>query len=432
VIRRIVAYLLLVHLVLATMALLVLTHSREWLFAVEALFVLSLILGFLVLRSVRAPLELVRTGAGLLADQDFASRFRETGQTEVDTLVRVYNAMLERLRQERLRLEEQHLFLDRVLTASPSGMLTLDLEKRVDYMNPAAERILGVSRDAALGRHLAEIGPALAVELDGIAVGESAVRALHGARRVRCARIEYLERGFPRSFFLIEELTEELRASEKSAYHKLIRMMSHEVNNSAGAVRSLLGSFAAYARHLPADDRRDFDDALGVAGTRLANLTSFMNGFADVVRLPDPERRPCDLRRLLEDLRVLLRPELERRQIRWVWDASVELPPISLDKNQIEQVLVNVLHNACQAIGEGGAIRVSLSRDEGRPRLTIRDDGPGIAPEVRALLFTPFFTTKPYGRGLGLVVAQEILSRHGFAFGLDGVAGQGATFWVRF
>jgi signal transduction histidine kinase len=346
--------------------------------------------------------------------------------------VRVYNAMLERLRQERLRLEEQHLFLDRVLTASPSGMLTLDLEQRVDYLNPAAERILGVNREGALGRKLSELGSSFALELDAVAVGESSVHALHGARRVRCTRIEYLERGFPRSFFLIEELTEELRASEKSAYHKLIRMMSHEVNNSAGAVRSLLGSFGTYTRHLPVDDRKDFEEALNVASTRLENLTSFMNGFADVVRLPDPERRPCDIRRLLEDLRVLLRPELERRRIRWEWNGTVELPPISLDKNQIEQVLVNVLKNACQAIDENGTIKVSLSREEGRPRLAIADDGPGIPSEVRSLLFTPFFTTKPYGRGLGLVVAQEILSRHGFVFGLDGAPGQGATFWVRF
>jgi len=429
---RILFYLVLIHLVLGAMALLALAESREWLYAVEALFVLSFVLGLLLLRAFLVPLELVRTGADLLAEQEFASRFRETGQREIDALVRVYNAMLERLRHERLRLEEQHLFLDKVLGASSSGMLTLDLDQRVDYVNPAAERILGLPRGVALGRRLVELGRPLAAELESIPLGDSQVRALQGARRVRCARLAYRERGFPRSFFLIEELTEELRASEKAAYHKLIRMMSHEVNNSAGAVRSLLGSFGAYARHLPADDRRDFEDALGVAAARLEHLTTFMNGFADVVRLPEPERRLCDVQRLLEDLRVLFRPELERRRIRWTWEQSVDLPSIALDKNQMEQVLMNVLKNACEAIGEDGTIGVSLSLDEGRPRLAISDDGPGIPAEVSASLFTPFFTTKVDGRGLGLVVAQEILSRHGFTFGLDANPGKGATFWIRF
>jgi len=429
---KIVLHLFLIHAILAAMALLVLVENRHWLFAVEALFLLSLMLGLLLVRAFFVPLDLVRTGAELLAEQDFTSRFRETGQPEIDELVRVYNRMLERLREERLKLQEQNLFLHKVLAASPSGMLTLDLDKRIVYLNPAAERILALGAGAAVGRTLRETGTPLAAELLGLAPGDSRVVPVLGSRRARCSRVEYLEQGFARSFFVIDELTEQLRASEKSAYHKLIRMMSHEVNNSVGAVRSLLESFQSWTRHLPPDDRQDFAGALTVAGERLEHLTAFMTGFAGVVRLPAPERRPLDLRALLADLHTLLRPELARRRIAWSLDGQAELPPVLADKNQIEQVLVNILKNAYESIGEDGEIRVSLGREGERTRLAIHDTGAGLSPESRAAIFTPFYTTKRDGRGLGLTIIAEILTAHGFAFGLGSASEGGATFWIVF
>jgi len=429
---KIVLHLLLIHAILAAMALLVLVENKNWLFAVEVLFLLSLLLGLLLVRAFFVPLDLVRTGAELLAEQDFTSRFRETGQPEIDALVRVYNRMLERLREERLKLQEQNLFLHKVLAASPSGMLTLDLEGRIVYLNPAAERILSLTAVAATNRTLHETGTALAGDLLALAPGESRVLPVLGSRRARCSRVEYFEQGFSRSFFVIDELTEELRASEKSAYHKLIRMMSHEVNNSVGAVRSLLESFRVWTGHIPAGERQDFAGALAVAGERLEHLTAFMTGFAGVVRLPAPEPRPLDLRTLLADLQTLLRPELQRRRIEWIWEAQGNLPPLLADKNQIEQVLVNVLKNAYESIGEDGEIRVSLWREGVRSRLAINDTGAGLSPESRAAIFTPFFTTKRDGRGLGLTIVSEILTAHGFTFGLAPREGRGATFWIVF
>jgi two-component system, NtrC family, nitrogen regulation sensor histidine kinase NtrY len=178
-----------------------------------------------------------------------------------------------------------------------------------------------------------------------------------------------------------------------------------------------------------------------VAITRLENLRAFMGGFAEVVRLPPPSRRPTDLRRLVDEILLLLRPELDRRRIRVAWEKVEPLPPIELDRNQIEQVLVNILKNALEAIGEDGAITLRLAREparvngsgsRSRPALTLRDTGPGIPDDVQALLFTPFFSTKKNGRGLGLTLVQEILSAHGFDFSLRTAEGGGAEFRVGF
>lgn len=436
---KIIAYLVLIHAVLAVISFLVLRENRLWLLAVEALFVLSVVLGALLVRTFFVPLDLIRTGAELIGERDFTTQFREVGQPEMDALIRIYNEMIGRLREERLRLQEQHYFLDRVLTASPAGIVTLDFDSRVDSVNLAAERLLEVSSEDAKGKELAEIGT-LGPPLAGIPVGGSEVLALQGGRRLKVSHAGFFDRGFPRSFLLLEELTEELRASERAAYGKLIRMMSHEINNSVGAVGSLLDSFRGYAVQLGGEDRDDFQQAIAVSITRLENLRAFMNGFAEVVRLPPPDRRSTDLQQLVDEILVLLRPELDRRRIRIEWERTERIPPLELDRNQIEQVLVNVLKNAAEAIDEDGSIVLSLGFegssnggwDRGRPYLSIRDSGPGIPEDVRALLFTPFFSTKKNGRGLGLTLVQEILSQHGFEFSLAPVEEGGAEFRVEF
>ncbi len=445
---KILLYLAAIHVVLAAVAFIVLRQSPLWLLVVEALFALSILLGALLVRSFFVPLDLIRTGSELVAEQDFTSTFRPVGQPEMDALIAVYNRMIEELRRERLRVEEQHQFLDKVLTASPAGVLTLDFEGRVSSANPSAGRLLGVGESEILGRAVGELASPLASDLAALEVGSSRVLPV-GGRRLKCSRSELYDRGFPRSFFLIEELTEELRASERAAYEKLIRTLSHEVNNSVGPVRSLLESFAEYGAELPAGDREDFAEALAVASSRLENLRSFMSGYAEVVRLPPPERRPCDVATLVDEILVLLRGELARRRIAWVWERRDAVPPVALDRNQIEQVLVNVLKNGLEAIGEDGRLTLSLACESegegpagspsegGRSRpagavLTVSDTGPGVPEEVRARLFTPFFSTKRNGRGLGLTLAHEILSQHGFEFALDNRPEGGAAFTIRF
>lgn len=428
---KIVAYLVLIHLVLGGISWFVVKERPILLLAVEALLAVSIVLGVMLVRSFFIPLELIRTGAELISERDFTSQFRAVGQPEMDALIRIYNDMIGRLRDERLKLQEQHYFLDRVLNASPAGILTLDFDGRIDLLNPSAEGLLAVPGSEALGHRLAELAHPLGAELAEIPVGESRVLA-QGHRRIKVSRAELFDRGFPRSFLMVEELTEELRASEKAAYGKLIRLMSHEVNNSVGPVRSLLDSFRDYSAQLADEDRQDFTQALGVAIARLERLGAFVNGFAEVVRLPPPERRPCDVRQLLDEILLLLRPELEHRRIRCEWRSLEPVRPIELDRNQIEQVLVNVLKNAMEAIGEDGRIELELGLEAGRPVLRIADTGPGLPEDIRPLLFTPFFTTKRDGRGLGLTLTREILAQHGFDFGLENRPGGGAELWVGF
>ena len=142
---KLLLYLGIVHLALASAALALLLEYPYWLALIEALFVLSGILGLRLVRVLFEPLDRIRSGAELIRERDFTSHFVEAGQPEMDGLIRVYNLMIDRLREERLRLQEQHYFLEKILAASPSGILILDFDGRVSVANPSASKILMVS-----------------------------------------------------------------------------------------------------------------------------------------------------------------------------------------------------------------------------------------------------------------------------------------------
>jgi len=430
--RRFLLYLAVVHLVFAACAVVFLRGHRAWLVAAEAVFAVTLVTGIRLTASFFRPLEMVRSGVRFLQDGDFGTRFRATGQADMDELVRVYNLMVERLRDERVRSEEQEHLLQKVLRESPGGISTLDVDGRVSSLSPAAESLLGVDADAVRGRPLSEAGSDFAAGLAALPLNETRVLAWRGRRRVRCQRLAFMDRGFPRSFLLLDELTAELHRSEKQAYEKLIRLMSHEVNNTSGAVQSLLQSCLAYRRYLPPGDREDFARALDVAISRTANLDEFMRGFADVVRLPAPRPHRDDLRPLLRQVAVLFRERCEAADVHLKLDLADDLPPVPFDAVQLEQAMLNIVKNAVEATESAGGSEVVIAAAlrGGRVTLAVRDQGPGLDDETQAQLFTPFFTTRAGGQGLGLTMVQEILLGHGFDFSLENAADGGAVFTV--
>lgn len=281
----------------------------------------------------------------------------------------------------------------------------------------------GTEADLA-GRALGELDAPLASALATLAVDEMRMITDAAGRRLRCRRSQFSDRGFPRSYILIEELTAELNRSERETYEKLIRMMSHEVTNTVAATNSLLESCRTYAADLGAESRADYENALGVVITRNRNLNEFTKGFSDLVKLPEPQRENVDLRDLLHPLQTIFKAELERRNVSLDISVAADVPPVSLDRNQMEQVLLNVLRNAIEAIEHDGRIEIVVRHARGAVDLSVIDTGVGLTEEVKARLFTPFFTSKKRGQGLGLMLVKEILTQHGFAFSLDAAEGR--------
>jgi len=415
---RYLLYIGAVHVVLVALTFLVLRQNKALFIAAELGILLSVFAALWLYRQFRQPSEFVASGIEAIKDQDFTVKFVPNGNPEVDGLVAVYNLMIDQLRLERTRQREQQFFLQNLIEAAPIAILIFDFDERISAANPSALTLLNRRPDELEGKTVAETAHPLLDQLAELATGEARTVKVSGVETYKVRRSHFMDRGFRRSFLMIEELTREILESEKTAYGKVIRMMAHEVNNSVGAVNSILDVAQGYVT------APDVGHALRVAHERNERLGRFMRRFADVVRLPLPHRQSSDLGELARTVTQLMQPQAEARGIRLESRVEADSVVQSIDVEQMEQVLVNVLKNALEACQPGETVETVLTSES----LTIRDNGRPIPDEVAARLFNPFFSTKPDGQGIGLTLTKEILLNHDFQFSLK----TGPEGWTEF
>ena len=407
----------LIHAVLIALAAQLRTTNAPLFIGSEVLLLISIGLTTQLYRKFVRPFQLIAAGTAAMQAQDFSLKFVPVGQREMDQLILVYNQMIDALRRERVSQHEKSVLLERLIQASPAGILILDFEGRIESANAAAVRFVGRPAAVLVGQLLAALPAPWGAALAGLTENQPQALRLSGLATYRAHAAHFLDRGFTRRFLVLEELTQELIRQEKQAYEQLIRMMSHEINNSIGAINSILHSFQHYAPQLAPADRPDFTQALDVSIARNTQLANFIANFAHLVRLPPPAPRPTDVHALLRGIARLLQPQSAERGITW----HLELPEgplvIRLDAQQLEQALLNVAKNALEAIGHGGNVWVRTTAHP--PTVVLENDGPGLSPEVCQRLFTPFFSTKRDGQGIGLTLVRDVLLAHGFRFRLE-------------
>jgi nitrogen fixation/metabolism regulation signal transduction histidine kinase len=458
---RLWAYLLAIHLPLFGCAVLLLP-ARPLLFVGAELALLgSLVLGWRLLLRALEPLGFTRRFQDLLQDQQYANRLAAPGVDELDALVDTFNSMLAALHRERLAIGEQQGFLDRLLEATPAAVLVFDFDHAISLLNASAGTLLGLDRP--LGRPLSawsasETGflPALdarararsrdlVAQLDALPLGGSRLLTDTEGRRYRAQRGQFFDRGFARHFLMVEELTAELEDSERATYARLVRVLAHEVNNTVAATGSVLDSLLTYRGQLAERDAGDFATAIVAVKKRNTSLGEFIDRFTRVVKMPAPELRPASIREVMDDILWLNREQCASRGIVLGWGRCDDVPSRALDVQLMEQALLNIVKNAIEAIdarnaadgkqGEkrGGTIRIELREEEDRRiRLSVIDSGGQLDATPVRQLFTPFFSTKKGGQGIGLMFVREVLSRHGCRFSLAPGAGGETRFDIWF
>jgi len=412
------SYFLFIGLVIAILIALTipLLPDHKWLFLLaESGILIILGLSVRLYRIFISPLNLIAAGIESIREREFSSQFIEVGQPDMDRLIRVYNEMIRRLRDERLQRTEKAVLLEKLIQASPAGIIILDFDGRIDIANPTAAEFLGLTAADVHGLSLSAIQHPLARQLATMNTEGSAVFSVSGIQKYKCRKAHFMDRGFQRQFMVIEELSDEIWQSERNAYGKVIRMMSHEVNNSICAVNSILATVREYCARPAPSSNHEYLTALDVAIDRNQHLNHFMANFAEVIRLPQPRRTTTNLHGVLQSALTLFKPELDRLNIRAELELTTNPLIIDCDYQQMEQVLVNIIRNAIEAIEQNGVITL-ITQHKPAAQLIIQDTGPGIAPEIRPFLFTPFYTTKKDGQGIGLTLVREILTQHGFRF----------------
>ena len=364
-------------------------------------------------RKIVKPLNSIGSGMELLREQDFSSRLSPVGQYEADRIVNVFNRMMEQLKNERLRLREQNNFLDLLIKASPMGVILTTLDEDLSELNPMAQKMLGVRQEDVLGKKMNEIDSPLAAELANVPKGETATVRLNDSNIYRCTHSSFIDRGFQHPFFLIESLTDEVMKAEKKAYEKVIRMIAHEVNNTTAGITSTLDTVEQALSTEEGMD--DICDVMRVCIERCFSMRRFITRFADVVKIPEPTLTLVDLNDLAFTCKRFMEGMCTDRNIKLRLEIDETLKEVKMDASLFEQVLVNIIKNAAESIEKDGEIIV---RTLSPATIEVVDNGKGISKEVEAKLFSPFFSTKPNGQGIGLIFIREVLMRHGCTFSL--------------
>lgn len=384
---------------------------------IEGVAVLAIILFVILYYRLIKPYQIIADGMELLKEQDFSTRLRLISDSEANKLISIFNKMMDQLKDERLQVREKNHFLDLLIQASPQGVIILDFDDRISEINPSGLRLLDIRNIGEVrGKKLSDSGISIGSQLEMLKANEDVVIRSSGITMYRCIRSSFIDRGFSHPFILIEELTHELLKIEKKSYENIIRMMAHEVNNSVGAVSSTLNVISDILRQNEDNELADVLPAVDASFDRCRHLGYFISNFAEVVKIPEPLRADTNLNELAQSVDALTRLECKRRNIGLKLDLTEDNNTICIDGIQLEQVLVNVIKNAYEAIGENGEIRIATRSNP--LSIEISNNGPEIPNDVKQKLFTPFFTTKSSGQGIGLMFVREVLINHNCKFDL--------------
>ncbi len=397
-------------------------NNRESGIVISIFCGILLLLVFLLWRTVTRPLDVVENGMGMLVSQDFGSRLRKVGETHADSIVDMFNRMVSELKNERLRLSEQEGFLKQLVDVSPMGVVVMDFDYNITMVNQSFMGMAELTGDPASveGKKLQDLDSELVEHMVNIKQGKSETLRLSDMQIYRISNLWFMEMGFKRPFMIVERMTEEVMKAERMAYEKVIRVISHEVNNSMGGIISLLEMMA----DTTVDD--DMREVLESGEERCRALSQFIRTYADIVKLSDPVIVPKDIVKEIETMEPFLRTIIGADI-----DLEFKLPEshisVGVDTVMFQQTMINIIKNAAESIRsrsfrEGnfqGKIVVTVQTDKSRRvDIDIADNGSGIDTETSGKLFTPFFSTKSNGRGIGLTLINEILTRHNCRFSL--------------
>jgi len=405
-----IVYILALHLVLIFLVYKILFQDKILFIASEIFLLISIAASIRIYQNFMQPNEFVKSGIEAIKDKDFTIKFVLTGKGEVDSLIEVYNLMIDQLREERTKLNEQHFFLEKLIAASPISIIIMDFDDKIESLNAKAVERFKLDSNSFKGKTLTETHLELLAGLENMLDGESRIVKTNSIETFKVQRSHFMDKGFKRSFLMIEELTSEMYESEKRAYGKVIRMMAHEVNNTLGATDSILQTTRSY---LVSEEFFDLKEALRIASERNMRLTRFMRNFADVVRLPSPNKERINISQLAKDVVVFMQSYAGENGV--ILKTAPEIPIyVEADAGQMEQVLVNVIKNAIQSCDRGNIVNLVFSQHQ----LVVRNNGKPISQLESGQLFNPFYSSKPDGQGIGLTLSREILLNHGFHFSL--------------
>jgi two-component system nitrogen regulation sensor histidine kinase NtrY len=360
---------------------------------------------------VASPLRTVANLLEAMREGDYSIRARGArGEEALGDVMAQVNEMAATLREQRLGALEATTLLRKVMEEIDVAIFAFDGDRKLKLVNRAGERLVAQPAERIIDADADSLG--LSEFLEGAETQNLQRTFPSGSGRWGIHRATFREGGLPHQLLVVTDLTRALREEELQAWQRLVRVLGHELNNSLAPIKSIAGSLETLVQRdpLPGDWREDTRRGLSIIATRSEGLSRFLGSYARLAKLPRPRLAPVDVAtwiRQVASLEQRIVPELR---------AGPEMT-IQGDRDQLEQLLINLLRNAVDASLEThgpdnpGGVAIEWKRVGTLLEVLIQDEGPGLSNTAN--LFVPFFTTKPGGSGIGLVLSRQIAEAHG-------------------
>jgi nitrogen fixation/metabolism regulation signal transduction histidine kinase len=372
-------------------------------------------------RPVRRVLRAMQTSVACYGDGDFSVSLVVDRNDELGELLRTNNELGSALRRQRANLVQRELLLDTVTQNSPVALILVDPHQRVVYANIAARHLLNEGRSLLGGDFTQILDLAPAALREAVASGGDCLFSTRIAgvdETFSLSQRAFTLQGQRHHLFLLKTLTRELSRQEVATWKKLIRVVSHELNNSLGPIASMADTGREVLRR---GDTSTLTNVFAAIGERAAHLHQFVAGYAAIARLPTPRPDSNSWAALMEDL---------ARQQQFSVAGALPQEPGWFDRLQLEQALINVLKNAHEAGGDPAGVSIRVRQSAQEQHIEVLDRGPGMTELVLAQALLPFYSTKRDGTGLGLALCREIAEAHGGSLRLSNREGGGLCVMV--
>jgi PAS domain S-box-containing protein len=338
-------------------------------------------------------------------------------------------------------------FLETIFNSILEGVIVTDPKGRIIYVNRAACGFFGIDAGKSLGQPLGGVVRGLDWDaLNGAEIVSRDLEVFYPENRflsfyvvpLMSDETEAGKRELAGGAIILHDITRTRRATQEtiegerfSALTLLAAGVAHEIGNPLNSLDIHLQLMRRQVGKLPAKYRAALEESVAVARGEVARLDHIISQFLRAVRPQPLEVRPADINRIIEETLAFLSAEIQDRDILVETGLDRRLPPIAVDGEQIKQAFYNVSRNAFQAMKSGGILRIGTSADETHVNIAFADSGGGIAPENISRIFEPYFTTKPDGNGLGLLIVRRIVRAHGGEVVIESNPGRGLTLTIR-
>lgn len=377
---------------------------------------------------------------------DFISGFtndNKLGKSFKDLNI-AFNEVLEAFRKARSEKEEHWQYLNSVVQQVRTGILSYDIDGNVQLMNANAKKFMGVTSIKNI-KELIQINPRLYHAVNSVDAGKSELYKSGNDLYLTIQSTELRIRGIDVKLVTLQNIQPELQKQELEAWQNLTRVLRHEIMNSITPISSLTSTLREILDHdmtkkahgtyeLKDEGADDLREGLSTIENRSKGLIKFIDAYREYTSLPKPKMTTVRLKDLIEKVAMLMKTELRKTNIDFQYEYSSEYLTIQADEEMIEQVLINLLKNAIEALHEteNPTLRLIGRYDENAIKIEVIDNGPGIIKEAREHIFVPFYTTKRTGSGIGLSLSRQIMQMHNGSLSVESEPDVQTVFTMKF